>query len=560
MRFRGVVLLAFILIFILLLSSCASIPGVIDQTTPTPFQPEIVVDPNSEAEPVKLYLSNKAPPEWIDAINKFDNIALVDSEETATLRMVTGTDHEGMNTLAAFEMVFAAAVPFFTIDDGIDADTLRSLWTGGNGESKSDVILVTTESKSLLSGIWGEPGDQVIISEASEMLEVAEANPSSIAVIPFEQISPQWKILKIDGVSPLDKPFNQDKYPLIVTFRLVTEFEVTSELDGLAARLREQIPASNRDESKMTVLVMTGTTAITRGVAYKVTINDAEYPIAEVKDWFLDADFRHVSNESPFVEDCPPPDPYASSLVFCTAPEMIEVLENIGVNIVELSGNHIKDYLEENLLYTLSLYEERDWAYYAAGRNADTARQPVLLEHNGNKLAFIGCNAVGPSSVWAREDRAGAAECDLEYLTQTIADLKDNGYVVVATFQHEELAKQDGAAAVYMYAEKISGDFKEVAEAGASIVQGSQAHYPMGFEFVGDSFIHYGLGNFLFDQMWDPNRNEFIDRHIIYDGKYINTELLTAYLMDWSQPTPMDQESRERFLEEIFNASEKRSR
>jgi len=94
-----------------------------------------------------------------------------------------------------------------------------------------------------------------------------------------------------------------------------------------------------------------------------------------------------------------------------------------------------------------------------------------------------------------------------------------------------------------------------VAESGSDIVQGSQAHYPMGFEFVGNSLIHYGLGNFLFDQMWEPNRNEFIDRHIIYDGKYINTELLTAILMDWSQPTSMDAEQRAQFLSEIYQAS-----
>jgi poly-gamma-glutamate synthesis protein (capsule biosynthesis protein) len=111
-----------------------------------------------------------------------------------------------------------------------------------------------------------------------------------------------------------------------------------------------------------------------------------------------------------------------------------------------------------------------------------------------------------------------------------------------------------------MFAEKISSEFHSVAEAGADIVQGSQAHYPMGFEFVGDSLIHYGLGNFLFDQMWDPNRNEFIDRHIIYDGQYINTELLTAVLMDWSQPTPMDHDQRVEFLDQIFTASKAREK
>lgn len=527
--------------------------------TPTPFQPQDTVDLMDQEEPVKLYLSESTPQEWVEEIQKYPNAVIVDSEEAASLMLVVGTQNAGMNTLATFDLVFAAAVPFFTTDDEINASTLKSLWTDSSSEDEGRVILVTDETNSLLNAIWGEPGDQVITGEAGELLNLVEATPTSIAIIPFEQISPLWKILKINGVSPLDKPFIHEDYPLTVTFSLITELEDQPEILALSEHLKELIPSTNRDESKMTVLVMTGTTAITRGVAYKVTINDSEYPIAFVKDWFLDADLRHVSNESPFVEDCPPPDPYTSSLRFCSSPAMLEVLENIGVNIVELSGNHIMDYLEENLLYTFDLYEERGMTYYAAGRNSEAAREPVLLEHNGNKIAFIGCNAVGPSSVWAREDRAGAAECDLDYLTRTIADLKDRGYVVVTTFQHEELAKQDGAATVYMFAEKISGDFQKVAEAGASIVQGSQAHYPMGFEFVGDSLIHYGLGNFLFDQMWDPNRYEFIDRHIIYDGKYINTELLTAVLMDWSQPTPMEQEERQQFLKVIFNASKKRS-
>ena len=40
-----------------------------------------------------------------------------------------------------------------------------------------------------------------------------------------------------------------------------------------------------------------------------------------------------------------------------------------------------------------------------------------------------------------------------------------------------------------------------VADAGATMVSGSQAHYPHIMEFRGESFIHYGLGNLFFDQM-----------------------------------------------------------
>ena len=109
-----------------------------------------------------------------------------------------------------------------------------------------------------------------------------------------------------------------------------------------------------------------------------------------------------------------------------------------------------------------------------------------------------------------------------------------------------------------MYYEKLSLDFQLAAGAGSDIVQGSQAHRPMGFEFVGDNFIHYGLGNYLFDQMLDHQRQEFIDRHIIYDGEYINTVLLTANLVDWSKPTTMTEEQRYQLLDEMFRVSLRR--
>ena len=89
-------------------------------------------------------------------------------------------------------------------------------------------------------------------------------------------------------------------------------------------------------------------------------------------------------------------------------------------------------------------------------------------------------------------------------------------------------------------------------------MSGSQAHLPKTMEFHNGSFIHYGLGNLFFDQMDFPvvgTRREFIDRHVIYNGKYINTELLTALLEDYSRPRPMTETERALFLNDIFEAS-----
>ena len=103
-----------------------------------------------------------------------------------------------------------------------------------------------------------------------------------------------------------------------------------------------------------------------------------------------------------------------------------------------------------------------------------------------------------------------------------------------------------------------------MADAGATVVSGSQAHYPHIMEFRGDSFIHYGLGNLFFDQMTytlpdgkviDGTRREFLDRHVFYDGRYLGMEFLTAMLEDYSRPRPMTEIERSAFLSEYFNLS-----
>jgi poly-gamma-glutamate synthesis protein (capsule biosynthesis protein) len=67
--------------------------------------------------------------------------------------------------------------------------------------------------------------------------------------------------------------------------------------------------------------------------------------------------------------------------------------------------------------------------------------------------------------------------------------------------------------------------------------------------------VHYGLGNLFFDQMTEWNRRAFIDRHVIYDGRLISTELLTVILEDYSQPRLMTGAEREVMLYRVFKAA-----
>jgi len=175
---------------------------------------------------------------------------------------------------------------------------------------------------------------------------------------------------------------------------------------------------------------------------------------------------------------------------------------------------------------------------------------PALFEHNGNKIAFFGCNAKPPGYATATEIYPGAVQCDLDLMAGQIASMEEQGYLPIFTFQHTEYYS-------YQIVESLQKDFERVADAGAVIVQGSQAHQPHGIAFYKDAFLHYGLGNLFFDQYFESaaQREAFIDRHVIYNGKHISTELITIQFIDNARPRLMTEEERESLLTKVFTAS-----
>ncbi len=173
---------------------------------------------------------------------------------------------------------------------------------------------------------------------------------------------------------------------------------------------------------------------------------------------------------------------------------------------------------------------------------------------------FLGANTFGPEWNWATEETPGSArinmwdeiqyEQDMQKFEQLIKELKDQGYMVIFTFQHEE---------IYQYSPNQNHitDFRRMIDAGADIVSGSQSHHPMGFEFRDEGFIKYGLGNLFFGQQLQilGNNPGIIAKHVFYKGQHINTILKTTMLNDFSQPRLTTEEERLNLLQSIFDAS-----
>jgi len=219
------------------------------------------------------------------------------------------------------------------------------------------------------------------------------------------------------------------------------------------------------------------------------------------------------------------------------------------IDVIELTGNHLLDWGVEAMKLSLRMYDERGIPYYGGGWDITQAQTPLTVTSGVHTFGFVGCNPVGPGSDWATDNQPGSAPCDYTMMIQQIGDMREQGIIPIVTLQYWEF---------YQYNPTLQqqADFRALAEAGAAIVSGSQAHQPQGFEFFSDSFIHYGLGNLWFDQMWSlETRQEFLDRHVFYDGRHISTEVLTAILEDYSRPRPMTAEERDLLLSAAFEAS-----
>jgi hypothetical protein len=510
-----------------------------ENSTPTPFQPnypsptQAFPTPNiAEPTPLTLWITPNAPPGLRQLAAQWQ-VPLTQNPD-ALLRL-----KQGYNGIV---WIYALVAPFPTLEDSASLDDLRAIWRGeANSPLNGSPLWMSESTLQAWRAEWGEPAAGVVQVAAEEQIRPLAWQTRGWAIIPFEELHPEWKVLSINGQSPIHKNFDPSLYPLKLSFGLNTP-SIT----------RYPLPASNYDPARMTVVALTGVTALVRATANKMDVNGVLYPATYVAETLRSADITHISNEVPFAENCPPPQPFSLSLMFCSDPKYIALLEALGTDVVELTGNHFQDWGSAATLMTLDMYTARGWQYYGGGRDVQDAREPALFEHNGNRFAFIGCNPVGPPMAWATATAPGAANCDdLRWMTAEIARLRDEGYLVIVTFQHFEYYTPQ------MRPEQRR-DFRAVAEAGAVLVSGSQAHFPQVMEFHEGVFIHYGLGNLFFDQMDFPvvgTRRGTIDRHVFYNGRHISVELLPTMTEDYAVPRWMTDAERAEFLRYIFSAS-----
>jgi len=533
-----------LVLLLCLLVACAPATSAPTQLpTPTRIPPTQTSTPM----PAAFWISPAVPTALRDSTADWD-IPRTASESSATLKLAPGGSGDST-------WVYALVAPFATVQDGATLDELLQVWRGQGGGPRDAYgrtpfagrpLMMAESTRAAFTSLWGEPASGAVrIEDEGALLDLAWGDMPSWAIIPFEDIQPRWKVLTVDGQSPIRNDFNLGKYPLQVKFSL--QGDSTSGF---------KIQTSNRDPHKLTTLLLTGTTAMVDATAVAMEKKGATYIGRNIRDWARGADIFHISNEVAFDKDCPYPNFGNTNLsILCSRPGYFDLLTDLGTDVIELTGEHFNNRGTAAMLSTLQTYRDAGIPYYGGGANLAESRKPLYMEHNGNKFMFLGCNMKGNyKSAQATATMPGAAPCDFAYLTEQIRNARAQGILPIFTFQdYEYYSPEIRPGELY--------DFRTMADAGAVLVSGSQGHYPQVMEFYKGVFIHYALGNLFYDQMsyvspdgtyTTRTRWEFLDRHVFYDGRYLGTELLTAMLEEYSAPRPMTPAERYVFLDEYF--------
>lgn len=342
-----------------------------------------------------------------------------------------------------------------------------------------------------------------------------------------------------------------DSFEKGAVFRVI-KFESEKYEEEIKPLIGDRFVKTFPEKETVLTFAQTGVTALSRGMNSKLwSVGSAQYFAEKIGDFLSSFDLTHTSNESSFSG-------YATARNICSDRSFIDTLLAIGLDIVELTGNHNQDCGDESALETIDVYDQHGIKMVGGGKTATEAKEPLLITEKGNGITFLAYNQSTGGATY--DNTPGANQYYEEDAAAQISAAKERGDFVIVDIQYYECSAY---ASTYEdktcdYAGSSAGDqigfFRHLIDLGADMVVGTSAHQPQTFELYGNGVIYYGLGNLFFDQLWWPGTTRsLILGHYFYNGKLLQTRIYPTVYDSNMQTTLMDEESKDWFLRRLIS-------
>lgn len=238
-------------------------------------------------------------------------------------------------------------------------------------------------------------------------------------------------------------------------------------------------------------------------------------------------------------------------------PESIDALKSLGVDLVCLANNHIKDWENKGVDSTLNLLANAGIQTVGAGTEK-TSRAPAIIEKKGVKIGTLAYTTVTGSFVnkfeplqlqnWvATNDEKGAAQWITDESTKEIADLKKKTNLLIVQL-HSGFQFKTAPSAAFINAAHAAID------AGADIVIGHHPHVLQGMEWYKGHLIVYSLGNLIFDQNFLDTFSSGFLRTVWEGNKLIEARFIPLEIIDY-KPAVVTDISANQIINQVWEES-----
>lgn len=474
-------------------------------------------------------------------------------------------------------------VPVAAIGAGVDAlsiDQLRSLASGAitNWKQAGGVPGRVTFA------LAGPPDDQALVSSflpgalaakqfaSYDELRTAMAWDSGIlALVPIEQVAPSVTAIAIDGIDLVRGRGDPTAWLFAERLQLTAETPVGREaLPAVETALTATLP-------KVTRVVATGDILQSRCTltAIQATGDWGAALRGPVGEYLAAADLALGSLDGS-ITDFASPYGCVSTTNLTSPAQVIEALTLAGLDEVTVATNHVFDCGRSGpcgdraFLRTLDLLHVAGIRTVGGGRNLDEALAPQIFEVNGVKFGVLGFDDIAAEDLEATATESGTAPLDDDYKDEQRATPREPAFykppemLELTRFEAAIKALKQQADVVIVQVQTGYEDTHEAsprsikalrvaAAAGADLVVGNQGHHVQPVEVIGNTWISYALGNFIFDQVHTPDHTEGYLLEATFWGKRLaNVRMVPYHIVGQYKPTFVEGATRAKILGDVM--------
>ena len=394
------------------------------------------------------------------------------------------------------------------------------------------------------------------------------------AFVPLEEVRPSQIAVAVDSVDLVRGRGDPVSWP----------FAVRVEVTAVSPRGREALPALRQSLTaqlpSVTRVVATGDILQSRCslTAIQSTGDWAAALRGPVGDYLASADLALGSLDGS-ITDFASPYGCVSTTNLTSPAQVIQALTIAGMDEVTVATNHVFDCGQTGpcgsraFNRTLELLQQAGIKTVGGGNNLDAAMAPAIFEINGVKFGVLGFDDIAAEDLEATATEPGTAPLDDDYKDEKNARPQEPAFYKPAEMlelTHFEAAirklkqeadvvivqVQTGYEDTHEASPRSIKALRAAAAAGADLVVGNQGHHVQPVEVIGNTWVSYALGNFIFDQVHTPDHTEGYLLEASFWGKRLaNVRMVPYHIVGQYKPTFVDGVTRAKIVADVMNGT-----